>query len=180
MYDRDGELLFKQAEKNDVQADATCNVTAMEESVGQDEAASKSDGVASKIDFEKHSSDPRADAPSVSKMVEDVDNRTILDENELKEINNCVEFYSQEIVQKVNLKRRWDFLMEEMEAVRAIQEVQMSDQEKGNEGNGQEMWKKDSKTTKGNKKKDPPIQEVQMSDQEKGNEGKGFTVVFPG
>ncbi|KAK0594623.1 hypothetical protein LWI29_038335 [Acer saccharum] len=140
--DRDGELLFKQGEKNDVQADATCNVTAMEESVGQDEAASKSDGVASKIDFEKHSSDPRADAPAVSKMVE------------------------------VNLKRRWDFLMEEMEAVRAIQEVQMSDQEKGNEGKGQEMRKKDSKTTRGNKKKDPPTQEVQMSDQEKGNEGK--------
>ncbi|KAK0597254.1 hypothetical protein LWI29_023414 [Acer saccharum] len=86
--------------KNDVQADATCNVTAIEESVGQDEAASKSDGVASKIDFEKHSSDPRADAPAVSKMVEDVDNRTILDENELKEINNCVEFCIQEIVQK--------------------------------------------------------------------------------
>ncbi|TXG65397.1 hypothetical protein EZV62_006672 [Acer yangbiense] len=99
--DRDGELLFKQAEKNDVQADATCNVTAMEESVGQDEAASKSDGVASKIDFEKHSSDPWADALAVSKMVEDVDNRTILDENELKEINNCVEFCIQEIVQKV-------------------------------------------------------------------------------
>ncbi|KAK0587077.1 hypothetical protein LWI29_016939 [Acer saccharum] len=94
------ELLFKQAEKNDVEADATCNVTAMEESVGQDEAASKSDGVASKIDFEKHSSDPRADAPAVSKMVEDVDNRTILDENELKEINNCVEFFIQEIVQE--------------------------------------------------------------------------------
>ncbi|KAK0587104.1 hypothetical protein LWI29_017336 [Acer saccharum] len=70
--DRDGELLFKQGEKNDVQADATCNVTAMEESVGQDEAASKSDGVASKIDFEKHSSDPRADAPAVSKMVENL------------------------------------------------------------------------------------------------------------
>ncbi|KAK0589316.1 hypothetical protein LWI29_012537 [Acer saccharum] len=49
--DRDGELLFKQAEKNDVQADATCNVTAMEESVGQDEATSKFDGVALKIDF---------------------------------------------------------------------------------------------------------------------------------
>ena len=63
-------MLFKQAEKNDVEADATCNVTAMEESVGQAEAASKSDGVASKIDFEKHSSDPRADAPAVSKMVE--------------------------------------------------------------------------------------------------------------
>ncbi|KAK0576204.1 hypothetical protein LWI29_013672 [Acer saccharum] len=162
--DRDGELLFKQAEKNDVQADATSNVMAMEESVGQAEAASKSDGVASKIDFEKHSSDPRADALAVSKMVEDVDNRTILDENELKEINNYVEFCIQEIVQKVNLKRRWDFLMEEMEAVRAIQEVQMSDLEKGNEGKGQEMRKKDSKTTRGNKKKDPPIQEVQMSD----------------
>ncbi|TXG73376.1 hypothetical protein EZV62_001955 [Acer yangbiense] len=86
--------------KNDVEADATCNVTAMEESVGQDEAASKSDGVASKIDFENNSSDPRADAPAVSKMVEDVDNRTILDENELKEINNCVEFCIQEIVQE--------------------------------------------------------------------------------
>ncbi|TXG60412.1 hypothetical protein EZV62_014985 [Acer yangbiense] len=96
--DRDAELLFKQAEKNDVEADATCNVTAMEESVGQDEAASKSDGVASKIDFENNSSDPRADAPAVSKM--DVDNRTILDENELKEINNCVEFCIQEIVQE--------------------------------------------------------------------------------
>ncbi|TXG72871.1 hypothetical protein EZV62_001450 [Acer yangbiense] len=69
--DRDGELLSKQAEKNDVEADATCNVTAMEESV------------------------------AVSKMVEDVDNRTILDENELKEINNCVEFCIQEIVQEV-------------------------------------------------------------------------------
>ncbi|KAK0608675.1 hypothetical protein LWI29_034199 [Acer saccharum] len=98
--DRDGELLFKQVEKNDVQADATCNVTAMEESVGQAEVASKSDGLASKIDFDKHSSDPWADAPAVSKMVEDVDNRTILDENELKEINNCVEFCIQEIVQK--------------------------------------------------------------------------------
>ncbi|KAK0605320.1 hypothetical protein LWI29_025455 [Acer saccharum] len=98
--DCDAELLFKQAEKNDVEADATCNVTAMEESVGQDEAASKSDGVASKIDFENNSSDPRADAPAVSKMVEDVDNRTILDENELKEINNCVEFCIQEIVQE--------------------------------------------------------------------------------
>ena len=30
-----------------------------------------------------------------------MDNRTILDENELKEINNCVEFCIQEIVQKV-------------------------------------------------------------------------------
>ncbi|KAK0590155.1 hypothetical protein LWI29_023319 [Acer saccharum] len=99
--DRDGELLFKQVEKNDVQADATCNVTAMEESVGQAEAASKFDGVASKIDFDKHSSDPRADAPAISKMVEDVDNRTILDENELKEINNCVEFCIQVIVQKI-------------------------------------------------------------------------------
>ncbi|TXG69542.1 hypothetical protein EZV62_004477 [Acer yangbiense] len=96
--DRDAELLFKQAEKNDVEADATCNVTAMEESLGQDEAASKSDGNASKIDFENNSSDPRADAPAVSKM--DVDNRTILDENELKEINNCVEFCIQEIVQE--------------------------------------------------------------------------------
>ncbi|TXG48754.1 hypothetical protein EZV62_024629 [Acer yangbiense] len=96
--DRDAKLLFKQAEKNDVEADATCNVTAMEESVGQDEAASKSDGVASKIDFENNSSDPRADAPAVSKM--DVDNRTILDENELKEINNCVEFCIQEIIQE--------------------------------------------------------------------------------
>ncbi|KAK0603678.1 hypothetical protein LWI29_007445 [Acer saccharum] len=104
--DRDGELLFKQVEKNDVQADATCNVTAMEESVGQDKAASKSDGVASKIDFEKHSSDPRADAPAVSKMVEDVDNRTILDENELKEINNCVEFCIQEIVQKMDANQK--------------------------------------------------------------------------
>ncbi|KAK0605774.1 hypothetical protein LWI29_030580 [Acer saccharum] len=72
----------------------------MEEIVGQDEAASKSDGVASKIDFENNSSDPRADAPAVSKMVEDVDNRTILEENELKEINNCVEFCIQEIVQE--------------------------------------------------------------------------------
>ncbi|KAK0595581.1 hypothetical protein LWI29_008050 [Acer saccharum] len=94
--DRDAELLFKQAEKNDVEADATCNVTAMEENIGQDEAASKSDGVA----FENNSSDPRADAPAVSKMVEDVDNRTILDENELKEINNCVEFCIEEIVQE--------------------------------------------------------------------------------
>ncbi|TXG69812.1 hypothetical protein EZV62_004747 [Acer yangbiense] len=215
--DRDAELLFKQAEKNDVEADATCNVTAMEESVGQDEAASKSDGVASKIDFKNNSSDPRADAPAVSKMVEDVDNRTILDENELKEINNSspsvvaydvadpnvmykdhdksrarkrtrflnnhwinplakrlksnvsdkpstqdeitnVEFAAfmktkqptclytgqikfmehhefKELVEPrklisdmVNLKRRWDFLMEEMEAVRAIQEVQTSKQ----------------------------------------------------
>ena len=38
----------------------------MEENIGQDEAASKSDGVA----FENNSSDPRADAPAVSKMVE--------------------------------------------------------------------------------------------------------------
>ena len=44
--------------------------------------------------------------------------------------------------------------MEEMEAVRAIQEVQTY--EKGNEGKGQETRKKDSKTTRGNKKKDPP------------------------
>ncbi|TXG69357.1 hypothetical protein EZV62_004292 [Acer yangbiense] len=145
--DRDGELPFEQLEKNDVQVDATCNVTVMEESVGQAEGAVKSDGHASKIDFDKHSSDPRVDAPADSKMVEDVDNRTILDENELKEINSCVELCIQEIVQNVkpstkksvkqpivNLKRRWDFLMEEMEAVRAIQEVQMSDQEIGNEG----------------------------------------------
>ncbi|KAK0584553.1 hypothetical protein LWI29_015085 [Acer saccharum] len=104
--DREGELLFKQVEKNDVQADATCNVTAMEESVGQAEAASKSDGVASKIDFEKHSSDPRSDAPVVSKMVEDMDNRTILDENELKEINNCVEFCIQEIIQKMDANQK--------------------------------------------------------------------------
>ncbi|KAK1555105.1 hypothetical protein Q3G72_021969 [Acer saccharum] len=54
----------------------------------------------------------------------------------------------------VNLKWRWDFLMEEMEAVRAIQEVQTY--EKGNEGKGQETRNKDSKTTRGNKKKDPP------------------------
>ncbi|TXG63959.1 hypothetical protein EZV62_010953 [Acer yangbiense] len=71
--DHDGELLFKQLEKNDVQADATCNVTVMEESVGQAEGAVKSDGHASKIDFDKHSSDPRVDAPTDSKMVEDHD-----------------------------------------------------------------------------------------------------------
>ncbi|TXG57049.1 hypothetical protein EZV62_018362 [Acer yangbiense] len=55
-------------------------------------------------DAHKHSSDPVTDALADSKMVE------------------------------VNLKRRWDILMEEMDSVRAIQEVEMSEQEKGNEG----------------------------------------------
>ncbi|TXG72861.1 hypothetical protein EZV62_001440 [Acer yangbiense] len=144
--DRDGEFLFEQVEKSDVQVDTIGNYTIMEESDGQAEVVAKFDGLASKSDVDKHSSDPWADAPADSKMVEDVDNQTILDENELKEINDCVQLCIEEMVQKpkpsikkyiqqsiVNLKRRWDFLIEEMEAVRAIQEVQMSEYEKGNE-----------------------------------------------
>ncbi|TXG51263.1 hypothetical protein EZV62_023787 [Acer yangbiense] len=95
--DRDGELLFKQVEKNDVQADAIGIYTVMEESDGQAKVAAKSDG-------------PQADAPANSKMVEDVDNQTILDENELKEINNCVELCIEEIVQKEKMPNPRVFL----------------------------------------------------------------------
>ncbi|KAK0593170.1 hypothetical protein LWI29_032218 [Acer saccharum] len=84
--DRDGEFLFEQVEKSDVQADATGNYTVMEESDGQAEAAAKSDGLASKSDVDKHSSDPRANAPADSKMVE--------------EINDCVQLCIEEMVQK--------------------------------------------------------------------------------
>ncbi|KAI9156846.1 hypothetical protein LWI28_013039 [Acer negundo] len=72
MYDLDGEILCKPVTLCDVQGDVASNWK-MKES-----------------DADKHSSDPRADAPAYSKMVEDVDNQTILDENELKEINECV------------------------------------------------------------------------------------------
>ncbi|KAI9164823.1 hypothetical protein LWI28_002726 [Acer negundo] len=51
-------------------------------------------------DVDKHLSDPRADAPADSKMVEDVDNQTILDENESKEINECAELFIEDMVQK--------------------------------------------------------------------------------
>ncbi|KAI9176385.1 hypothetical protein LWI28_002155 [Acer negundo] len=76
--DLDGENLCKPVEKSDVHSDAASNWK-ME-------------------DVDKHSSDPRADAPSDSKMVEDVDNRTILDENELKEINECVKLCIEDMV----------------------------------------------------------------------------------
>ena len=47
--------------------------------------------------------------------------------------------------------------MENMDTERAIQEVEMSEQEKGNDGKVKEIRKKgDSKTTRGKKKKDPP------------------------
>ena len=52
--------------------------------------------------------------------------------------------------------------MEEMDSVRAIQEVEMSEQEKGNEGKVKEIRKKDSKTTRVNKKKDPPPPAVEV------------------
>ncbi|KAK0593036.1 hypothetical protein LWI29_029627 [Acer saccharum] len=70
------------------------------------EVVTKSDGLTSKGDFDKHSSDPWADDPADSKMVEDVDNRTILDENELKEINNCVELCIEQIVQKMDANQK--------------------------------------------------------------------------
>ncbi|KAK0575624.1 hypothetical protein LWI29_004006 [Acer saccharum] len=68
--DRDGEFLFEQVEKSDVQDDATGNYTVMEESDGQAEAAAKSDGLTSKSNVDKKSSDPWADASVDSKMVE--------------------------------------------------------------------------------------------------------------
>ncbi|KAK0587931.1 hypothetical protein LWI29_031405 [Acer saccharum] len=98
--DRDNEFLFEQVVKSDVQADAASNYMVMEESDGQAKVVAKSDGLTSKSDVDKHSSDPRADAPADSKMVEDVDNQTILDENELKEINDCVQLCIEEMVQK--------------------------------------------------------------------------------
>ena len=53
--------------------------------------------------------------------------------------------------------------MEEMDTERAIQEVEMSEQEKANDGKVKEIRKKgDSKTTRGNKKKDPPPPVVQV------------------
>ncbi|KAI9161454.1 hypothetical protein LWI28_017617 [Acer negundo] len=67
------------------------------------DVASKSDGLASKSDVDKHSSDPQADAPADSKMVEDVDNQSILDEKELKEINNSIQLCIEDMVQKTKL-----------------------------------------------------------------------------
>ncbi|KAI9169836.1 hypothetical protein LWI28_018351 [Acer negundo] len=75
--DLDGEILCKLVEKSD----ATSNWK-MEER-----------------DANKHSSDPQADAPADLKMVEDIDNQTILDENELKEINKCVDLCIEDMVQ---------------------------------------------------------------------------------
>ncbi|KAI9194553.1 hypothetical protein LWI28_007050 [Acer negundo] len=75
--DLDGEILCKLVEKSDVASNWK-----MEER-----------------DTDKHSSDPQVDAPTDSKMVEDVDNQTILDENELKEINKCVDLCIEDMVQ---------------------------------------------------------------------------------
>ncbi|KAI9195961.1 hypothetical protein LWI28_019759 [Acer negundo] len=63
--DCDGEFLFEQVKKSDVQADATGNYT-----VTEADAVTKSHGLASKSDVDKHSSDPQADALADSKMVE--------------------------------------------------------------------------------------------------------------
>ncbi|KAI9181988.1 hypothetical protein LWI28_020803 [Acer negundo] len=98
--DRNGEFLFKQVKKSDVQADATGNYTVIKESDGQADVAAKSDGLASKSDVDKDFSDPRADALDDSKMVEDVDNQSILDEKQLKEINDYVQLCIEEMVHK--------------------------------------------------------------------------------
>ncbi|KAI9187422.1 hypothetical protein LWI28_027991 [Acer negundo] len=74
--DLDGEILCKLVEKSDAASNWK-----MEER-----------------NADKHSSDPQADAPADSKMVEDVDNQTILDENELKEINKCVDLCIENMV----------------------------------------------------------------------------------
>ncbi|KAI9160947.1 hypothetical protein LWI28_012998 [Acer negundo] len=75
--DLDGEILCKLVEKSDAASNWK-----MEE-----------------IDTDEHSSDPQADAPADSKMVEDADNQTILDENELKEISKCVDLCIEDMVQ---------------------------------------------------------------------------------
>ncbi|KAK3225643.1 hypothetical protein Dsin_005505 [Dipteronia sinensis] len=277
--------------KSDAQAEAEANSN-MEDSDAQVDAAVKGDGVLPKSDAQadsvansdgvppKSDSHEHGDPLADSKMVEDVDNQTILDENEMKEINDCVQLCIEEkLVQKVeplkkisnvhvksvqrsidvddypsptlsvvvpnpspsvvaydvphpnviykdydlkrarkrsslytgqikfmerkefkelvnprklisdmhihsyfdilwrrrstkdvnylqnialdntsffmNLKRRWDIQMEEMEALREIQEFERNHHEGGNEGKDEETRKKESKT-KGNKKKDPP------------------------
>ncbi|KAK3204602.1 hypothetical protein Dsin_018648 [Dipteronia sinensis] len=99
--------------KSDAQAEAEANSN-MEDSDAQVDAAVKGDGVLPKSDAQADSvansdgippksdghehGDPLAD----SKMVEDVDNQTILDENEMKEINDCVQLcIDEKLVQKV-------------------------------------------------------------------------------
>ncbi|KAI9156611.1 hypothetical protein LWI28_009538 [Acer negundo] len=64
------------------------------------DAPANSDGLASKSDVDKHLTDPQADALVDSKMVEDVDNQSILDEKELKEINNSVQLCIEGMVHK--------------------------------------------------------------------------------
>ncbi|KAK3230052.1 hypothetical protein Dsin_001933 [Dipteronia sinensis] len=99
--------------KSDAQAEAEANSN-MEDSDAQVDAAVKGDGVLPKSDAQEDSvanSDgvpPKSDGPehgdplADSKMVEDVDNQTILDENEMKEINDCVQLCIEEkLVQKV-------------------------------------------------------------------------------
>ncbi|KAK3211910.1 hypothetical protein Dsin_016616 [Dipteronia sinensis] len=132
--------------KSDAQAEAEANSN-MKDSDAQVDAATKGDGVLPKSDAQADSvansdgvplksdghehGDPLAD----SKMVEDVDNQTILDENEMKEINDCVQLCIEEkLVQKMNLKRRWNIQMEEMEALREIQEFERNPHEGGNDG----------------------------------------------
>ncbi|KAK3198416.1 hypothetical protein Dsin_021831 [Dipteronia sinensis] len=171
-------------EDSDAQVDAAVKGDGvLPKSDAQADSVANSDGVPPKSDGHEHG-DPLAD----SKMVEDVDNQTILDENEMKEINDCVQLCIEEkLVQKhihsyfdilwrrrsikdvnylqnialvntsffMNLKRRWDIQMEEMEALREIQEFERNHHEGGNEGKDEETRKKESKT-KGNKKKDPP------------------------
>ncbi|KAK3198051.1 hypothetical protein Dsin_021466 [Dipteronia sinensis] len=100
--------------KSDAQAEAEANSN-MEDRDAHVDAATKGDGVLPKSDAQADSvansdgvppksdghehGDPLAD----SKMVEDVDNQTILDENEMKEINDCVQLCIEEkLVQKVH------------------------------------------------------------------------------
>ncbi|KAK0574636.1 hypothetical protein LWI29_026526 [Acer saccharum] len=81
--DLNGEILCKLEEKIDVEGDDASNWK-MENS----------------DDAHKHSSDPVTDALADSKMVEDVDKQTILNETELKEINKCVDLCIEEIGQQ--------------------------------------------------------------------------------
>ncbi|TXG68226.1 hypothetical protein EZV62_003161 [Acer yangbiense] len=80
--DLNGEILCKLVEKSDVQGDDASNWK-----------------MENNDDAHKHSSDPMTDALADSKMIEDVDKQTILNETELKEINKCVDLCIEEIVQ---------------------------------------------------------------------------------